>query len=428
LHQEISWNHGIGSAAQVVLVGGIIAVMRLPPRFQQWLKDWAHFPWKSTARTLRARFREDHLGLTASSLTFTTIIALVPFLTVALAVFTTFPMFAKLQDVLQQWLVESLIPDNISRQVLGYLTQFSGKASKLGVLGLAFLLGTALALVFTIDSTLNGIWRVRRSRSLGQRVLIYWATITLGPLLLGASLSLTSYVLSLPPGLTGGAMPGGVRLFLDLLEFVVLAGGMTSLYHYMPNIHVKWGHAWTGGLFAAVGIEVAKKLLTIYISVVPTYSAVYGAFATVPILLIWIYVAWVIVLLGAVIAAYLPSLLAGVARHASAHGWQFQLALETLQTLNRVRDSATRGLTLTQLSGALQVDSLQLEPVLENLTALDWVGPLDEPNGARYVLLADPDTTALAPLMQLLLLERVEDTQNLWENGRWASLRLRDAL
>ena len=145
------------------------------------LAHLARFPWKSTALTLGERFREDRLGLTASSLTFTTTIALVPFFTVALAVFTAFPMFGKLQDALQAWLVQSLIPDAIARQVLGYLTQFAGKASRLGAAGLAALFFTALALVLTIDRTLNGIWRVRRPRPLAQRVLIYWAVMTLAP-------------------------------------------------------------------------------------------------------------------------------------------------------------------------------------------------------------------------------------------------------
>jgi YihY family inner membrane protein len=141
---------------------------------------------------LGERFREDRLGLTASSLTFTTTIALVPFFTVALAVFTAFPMFSKLQGTLQTWLVQSLVPDAIARQVLGYLTQFAGKASRLGVVGLGVLFVTALALILTIDRTLNNIWRVKRPRPFAQRVLVYWAAMTLGPLLLGASLALTS--------------------------------------------------------------------------------------------------------------------------------------------------------------------------------------------------------------------------------------------
>ena len=230
---------------------------------QQLLADFSKFPWRDTAITLRQRFRDDHLGLTASSLTFTTSIALVPFFTVALAIFTAFPMFAKLQGTLQIWLVESLIPDNIARQVLGYLTQFTRQASRLGVAGLTVLVITAIALVLTIDRTLNSIWRVRKPRPFGQRVLIYWAAVTLGPLLLAASLAATSYVL--PFVRNGAAAPEAMLQFLvDTLEFVCLAGSLAALYHYMPNTYVKWAHAWVGGGFVAVGIAVAKKLLTVY--------------------------------------------------------------------------------------------------------------------------------------------------------------------
>ncbi len=407
-----------------------------PPRktafqgFDDLFQALSHFPWRSTALTLRERFREDRLGLTASSLTFTTIIALVPLITVALAVFTAFPMFARFQVVLQQWLMESLIPDNIARQVLGYLTQFAGQASKLGVAGVALLLTTALALILTIDRTLNSIWRVRTPRSLGQRVLVYWAGITLGPLLLGVSLSITSYALSASRGLVG-VMPGGVQLLLDVLQFFLMAWAMAAMYHYVPNTQVKWAHAWSGGLFVSAGFEVAKKVLTVYLSKVPTYSVMYGAFATVPILLIWIYVAWVIVLLGAVIAAYLPSLLTGLERRARSHGLQFQLALEALQQLDRVRARVDRGLTIDQLSALLRVDTLQLEPILETLLALDWIGLLQEAPAevaARYVPLAEPDTTPLAPLLSALLLRAEATTQKLWQNSLWTKLMLRDAL
>jgi len=199
----------------------------LPSRAVEFYQDLLLFPWKNTALTLRERFREDRLGLTASSLTFTTTIALVPLITVALAVFSAFPMFAKFQDVLQKWLVDSLIPDNIARQVLGYLTQFAGKASRLGVAGVAVLFTTALALILTIDRTLNNIWRVRRPRALAQRVLVYWAGMTLGPLLLGASLTMTSYAISASRGLVG-VVPGGIGVLLDFLQFGLLAAGAAA--------------------------------------------------------------------------------------------------------------------------------------------------------------------------------------------------------
>jgi membrane protein len=397
---------------------------------RQLLTDLTHFPWKSTAMTLGERFREDRLGLTASSLTFTTTMALVPFFTVALAVFTAFPVFGKLQGALQTWLVQSLVPDAIARQVLGYLTQFAGKASRLGALGLAVLLITALALVLTIDRTLNSIWRVKRRRPLGQRVLVYWAVMTLGPLLLGASLSISSYLISASRGLVT-AMPGGVQLLLDVIQFFLLAAGLAALYLFVPNTPVRRSHAWAGGLFAATGIELARWLLALYIGKVPSYSAVYGAFATVPILLVWIYIAWVIVLWGAVIAAYLPSLVAGTRRRGGAHGWQFQLAIEVLRELHRARSSAQRGLSAPQLAKALEVEALQLEPVLETLVALDWIGRVNEiedEEDTRYILLADAQATAMEPLIRHLLLPHSEATDKLWKSGQLSSVYLKDVI
>src|SRR5881398_1853563 len=213
---------------------------------RQLLADFARFPWLPTLQTLRERFREDRLGLSASSLTFTTTIALVPFFTVALALFTAFPMFGKLQANLQAWLVQSLVPESIAKQVLGYLTQFAGKASRLGGVGFAALTVSAIALVLTIDRTLNNIWRVRRPRPFGQRVLIYWAVITLGPLLLAASLGTTSYVVSAGRGLVS-ALPGVLTFLLNAVEFVVLAMAYSALYRYVPNTPVQRGHAIAGG-------------------------------------------------------------------------------------------------------------------------------------------------------------------------------------
>jgi membrane protein len=405
--------------------------MQAIDRFKTWLADVRSVRWLDAAHTLRERFREDRLGLTASSLTFTTTIALVPFFTVVLAVFTAFPMFAKFQDVLQKWLVESLVPDNIARQVLGYLSQFAGKASKLGVAGLAALLGSALALIFTIDRTLNSIWRVRARRPFGQRVLIYWAAMTLGPVVLGVSLSMTSYALSASKGLVA-VMPGGLTFLLDVLQFLLVAGGMAAMFHFVPNTFVRWGHAWMGGLFVSTLMEVAKKLLALYLSKVPTYSAVYGAFATLPILLVWIYMAWVIVLLGAALTAYVPSLIAGIPRRRSGVGWQFQLALELLRELDLAATQPHKGRTMAQLCSTLAVEAQRVEPVLEALIALDWIGQLNEADvygsEARYVLLAQPEGVTLAPLMDKLLLPRNASSEKLWQGGQWAGGTLREAI
>lgn len=397
---------------------------------RQLAADLARFPWVPTAQMLRERFREDRLGLSASSLTFTTTIALVPFFTVALAIFTAFPMFGKMQANLQSWLVQSLVPDAISRQVLGYLTQFAGKASRLGGLGFAALIVSAIALVLTIDRTLNNIWRVRRPRPFGQRVMIYWAVITLGPVLLAVSLATTSYLASAGRGIVS-ALPHLVALLLNVLEFAALAAAYAALYRYVPNTPVRRAHAIAGGTFAAIGLELAKRVLAWYIGTVPTYSMVYGAFATVPILLIWIYIAWVVVLLGAVITAYLPSLLAGPRRRPGGHGWQFQLALEILGHLQRARPTARKGLSASELASTMQVDALQLEPILETLVQLDWIGRVNEVQddaGTRYVLLTDPQSTALEPLLRQLLVPREGATARLWQSGHLSALSLADVL
>ena len=408
----------------------MIPGMKIPASAEALLAEISNFPWRDTAATLGARFREDRMGLTASSLTFTTSIGLVPLLTVALAVFTAFPMFSKLQAALEAWLVSSLIPETISRPVMGYLTQFSGQASKLGVVGLAVLVITAIALILTVDRTLNSIWRVRKPRPLAQRVLIYWAAITLGPLVLALSLAVTSFVVSASSGWVG-AMPMSVRLLLEVAQFFLVAGGMAALYRFVPNTYVRWAHAWMGGLFVAAGLEIAKKLIGLYLNAVPTYSMVYGAFAALPILLVWIYVSWVIVLLGAAIAAYLPSLLARVVRRGSAHGWQFQLAIETLRHLDRTRRTASIGLSASELAKLLEIDRLQLEPVLETLVALGWVGQLSDARGRtelRSVLLVQADTTLLEPLIRQLLLAQAPSLENLWEKSGLRTLYVRDAL
>lgn len=393
--------------------------------FQPWPVDLLHklrrFPWRDTALTLRQRFREDRMGLAASSLTFTTSIALVPFFTVALAVFTAFPMFSKLQGLLQFWLVESLIPENISRQVLGYLTQFSGQASRLGFAGLAVLVLTAVALVLTIDRTLNAIWRVRQPRPLARRLLIYWAAVTLGPLLFACSLAATSSVL---PFIRGGDVAPSfvVQFVIDTLEFLALSGTMAALYHFMPNTHVKWSHAWAGGMFVAVGIAAAKKLLGLYLQSVPAYSVVYGAFATVPILLVWIYMAWLIVLFGAVITAYLPSLLLGVGRRGSGPGFGFELALDTLRLLSQARSSPKRGLLALTLSERLLTDHQQIDHVLDVLVQLHWIGQLAMQEADAepvFVLLVDPELTMLEPLAARLLLKPSEATAKVWRAAAW---------
>lgn len=389
-------------------------------RTLQALQQW---PWLDTLKTLGQRFREDRLGLTAGSLTFTTMIALVPLFTVTLAIFTAFPMFARFQTAVERYFIQSLVPDTIARPVLRSLTQFAMNANRLGTLGLVVLVFTALALMLTIDRTLNGIWRVRKPRPIAQRVLVYWAAATLGPLLLGVSLTMTSYALSASRGLVD-TLPGGVSLLLNLLEFGLMAGAMAGLFRYVPNTHVEWRHAIIGGVFVAAGFELAKGLLAWYLKLVPTYSAVYGTFATVPIFLVWLYLGWVIVLLGAVVAAYAPSLQMRVVRRPQTPGHAFHLAVTVLRELMQARQQSFHGYSAAALSERLRTDPLQIEPILDKLVALDWAGRLEEGGGARYVLLAVPEATPARPLLAELLLDPAPDLKAFWEHAGFSRMTL----
>jgi membrane protein len=391
-----------------------------------WWQEVSVFPWRQMGAVLAERFRDARLGVSASSLTFTTVLALVPLFAVGLAVFSAFPVFGKFQDTIQRWLIESLVPESIARQVLSYLTQFSLKASRLGTAGLVAVLLSAVFLMVTIERTLGQIWRLQRQRPLPQRVLLYWSAITLGPLLLGSSLAVTSFVVTASRDVVN-VLPGSTRWLLDGFEFLMLTACVSGLYFYVPYTRVRWRHAITAGFLVAGSLEVAKKLMAFYLLEVPTYSLVYGAFAAVPILLVWIYVTWLLVLLGAVLASSLPELGRPVWRKPEGAGWSFRLALEVLAELNAAKVTERRGRSVDELAALLRVETDELRQVLGVLQSLDWVGRLSEQNDlgqARLVLLVDPEMASVAPLADRLLVLRGSATDPLWLQTGLDQIRL----
>lgn len=387
----------------------------------------AHFPWRTTASVLSERFREDRLGLVAGSLTFTTITSLVPLLAVALALFSLFPAFAEMQNLLQKWFANNLIPSAIARQVLGYLTAFATKANRLGGWGFAFLLLSSVILVFTIDHSLNNIWRVRQRRPATQRLLIYWALLSLGPLLLAGSLALSSLALAWAQGWLG-IEAGAGKTFINMLGIALMVLGLACTYRYVPHSPVRWEHAWIGAMVATTGLEISKIAISWYFFAPGSSAAtLYGAFAALPVLFVWVYIAWLMVLFGAVIAAYLPSLLAGVARHGAEPGFAFTLALEILALLHSARLQGLAGYSQTALATRMRVGEVQLEEVLEPLQALGWIGRLGEDEG-RYILLVQPESTPINPLVERLLLAAGASTQRFAHGSHWAHSTLADAL
>lgn len=395
----------------------------------------------SVARTLRQRIASERLNVVAASLTFSSVLALVPFFAVVLSVFTAFPSFARMQQGLQEWLAGNLIPEAIASTVLENLTAFSQRASSLGALSMAVLAFTSISLMLTIDHALGAIWRVRTPRPLGQRLLLYWAALTLGPLLLGASIAITSYLAAhsgawtawLPEkaGVASGARQG-LALLLRALRFLLPVGGLALLYHFVPNCRVRWRHALAGALFAALGLGLLRWGMGVYLARMPSYSLIYGTFATVPLLLLWMHISWMIVLCGAVLAAALPALGKGGARAGDSAGFDFQLACEALAALAAVRHEPRCGLSLGELAAALRVSEQQLQRPLHVLQALAWTGllPEDGKTPQRHVLLLEPETTLMQPLMERLLLAPEQGAlPGLWQaEGGWAQLTVQQAL
>ncbi|MFC4160168.1 YihY family inner membrane protein [Chitinimonas lacunae] len=246
------------------------------------------------------RVREDRCMEAAGSLTFTTLLALVPFFTIALMVASAFPMFDEVSTRFKTFLLTNLVPESAGRIITVYMRQFTDNADRLTLVGMLSLAGTALAMMFTIDKAFNRIWRVRRSRPMVVKTLIYWAVLTLGPLLLGISLTLTSWLAS-----KSGAGGSGVALLLSGSSFLLSVCGFALLYRVVPNCPVPARHALASALFTALAFELMKKLFGWYVQQFGTFKLIYGAFASVPIFLIWLYIAWVIVLCGAVLSATL---------------------------------------------------------------------------------------------------------------------------
>jgi membrane protein len=256
------------------------------------------------ARFLWRRFRDDKCFETAGALSYTTLFAIVPMLAAVIAIVSVFPAFAGLRDNVTHFIFRSFVPA-AGETVQGYLLQFAANASKLTLVGVLVLLASALMMMASIEDRFNRIWRVASPRKGSARLLLYWAALTLGPILVTAGVGVSSWVYAQPlwRGVAGHGV-AGFRLWL-LAPFLITWVGLTVLYQVVPNCRVHWRHAVSGALVAAVLFELARKGFALYVQGVANYREVYGALAAIPIFLIWVYLSWVIVLLGGILAASL---------------------------------------------------------------------------------------------------------------------------
>lgn len=364
--------------------------------------------------------RELQLAEVAASLTFSSVLALVPLVAVVLAILTAFPIFSEFRESLERDLPKGLLPVPYAQTILRYLTEFAAKAAGVGVAGFVFLVLSALSMILTVDRVLNDIWQVHRRRPLAQRLLLYWTVLSVGPVMLGISLSLTSYVISASDLHLerGGAL---TRHTIALLSPVIAAAAYSAVYALVPNRRVSWRHALTGGVVTALTGELMSRGFAAYV-LHGSLLSIYGAFAAVPIFLMWIFLSWLTFLFGAAIAATLPQLRRTRFTDARRVGDGAVTALALLKLLCDARIRQPLGiLTLASLSHALRTDEEVLARMLSQLEELGYVrrlaqGPAPVPgaqargDGSRsaaraaadassgeWVLSCDPYQTGLGP-------------------------------
>ena len=252
------------------------------------------------ARFVLRRWTEDHCPQIAGNLTYTTLLAIVPTFTVSVAVLSSSPVFAAAIAQLKAFLLLNLAPAVAAKVTTVYMEDFAANAARLTWTGVALVLVVAVMLMLIIDRSVNAIWRVRRRRPYWLLVPGYVALLLVGPLLIGAGMAATTFVVSIPAGLGPFDMEPVVFRTLSL---TLAMAAFFLVYKLVPHRHVPWRHAVVGSFVAAVLFEAAKELFAVYVKHATTYSLVYGAFAAVPLFLVWLELSWMVVLFGAELTA-----------------------------------------------------------------------------------------------------------------------------
>lgn len=244
------------------------------------------------------QFNEDGCRQSAAALTYTTLFAIVPVMTVSFVVLSSVPALQGKSAQLQEWAFEYFVP-SAGNMLLDHLQSFAKQATNLTVLGIVFLVVTSVLMLSTVEQTLNRIWKVQTPRKGLVSLLMYWALLSLGPICLGLGLAITSYLTSQAIFSDTVSYLGGVRLWLAVLPFLFTTAMLTLMYTVVPNTTVPFRQGVLGAAMAALLFELAKGAFTFFIKQAPSYQVVYGAFAAVPVFLLWIYISWTIVLGGA---------------------------------------------------------------------------------------------------------------------------------
>ncbi|MCG2633673.1 MAG: virulence factor BrkB family protein [Gammaproteobacteria bacterium] len=352
---------------------------------------------KNTARFLAfvaRRFDNHGDQSTAAALAYTTLLALVPLFTLGFATLTAFPVFEALSTELQGFIFHNFVPAS-GAQVQAYLERFVTRASGLTLVGLVFLVVTSVALMSTIEQALNGIWQVNKRRHPVSAFLVYWAVLTLGPALLATSIAMSSYLLAAAGTLEAAA---GLRLLLlKLTPTLATWAAFCLLYTLVPNSRVNLRHALAGAALAALLFEGAKKSFALYVAHFPGYETIYGALATLLLFQVWIYLCWLIILLGAEFAASLSHYQQqGEARTADATLYHALLVLNLLWNRQKEGGSTSRDQLLKQIDS---VSDGELATLLDCLNSSHMV---EQTGDNRWLLARNLDHLSLAEVESAL--------------------------
>ena len=318
------------------------------------------------------RIDEEQLTQVAGNITYTLILGIVPALTVALAIFTYFPQFEALQKMVELYFMRGMIPQGMARDIMDNLTLFASKASSVSIVSSLAMFFTTAMMFNLIENTFNRIWGVQEPRPVFLRLLIYFFIATLGPLLLGGSLYLTSYLYLAARGIVS-QLPYLSGIWPVLFLAFISTAAFTFLYRFVPYRCVLWKDAFYGGLFASIAFEVAKRLFAIFVMQFASYQKIYGAIALIPMFLIWLYVSSLIMLSGAVLVSSLPDFRSGRWRRVVTPGSQFADALFVMYTLFDARTERNRSVGWARLQRYASLSGAELENLLLSMKEAGWV-------------------------------------------------------
>ena len=351
--------------------------------------------FRTLLRFAADRARENDLTEVTSTMALATLTAIVPVLALSLAAFSAFPGFAGARQALEDLIVMSLLPEQYSEQLLGYISQFTSHAAGLTTFGLLGLAVTAFLLIDKLFVTLNRIFKVTAPRPWFQRVLIYWALMTVGPLAVAVSLTMTGHYAAMA---LEGIDSGVSKTLYNVGQVFLQAFGFAVIYKFVPACRVHFSHALVGGSVVSVCGLVVKQLFGMWVTA-GTLTNIYGAFVAIPVFVLWVYVAWYLFFAGAAIAATIPKLTAGRFLDYYRPGNEFLTALAMLRELVHLRLRQKRPiLDVEELCDAADTYPEAAERILSRLAEAGYVAPVTTEAGGRtqeWVLVADSQKTTL---------------------------------